>query len=183
MWLGRIRSHPARPCRGESISWKPGGRRHVVVAVAIGTRLAPYSLLLRLPRPRWTQWGDPQSATGSRTACTRVGVYNTRRMQSGVRAALWGTDLRTSVFFSFSFFFFFRSLSCARARARRRGLRIAERKEKRGNEGERNNNKKKEEKRNIISGKRRKEEREDIYIYIYIYIYICGGASQSIATR
>lgn len=33
--------------------------------------LAPYHHLpSRLPRPRWTQWGDRQSATGSRTACT-----------------------------------------------------------------------------------------------------------------
>lgn len=32
--------------------------------------LSPYYLPSRLPRPRWTQSGDPQSATGSRTACT-----------------------------------------------------------------------------------------------------------------
>lgn len=33
--------------------------------------VAPYYYLpSRLPRPRWTQWGDPQRATGSRTACT-----------------------------------------------------------------------------------------------------------------
>jgi len=53
-----------------TISQYPGGRRHVVVAVAVGTRLVSLLPLSRLPRPRWTQWGDPQSATGSRTACT-----------------------------------------------------------------------------------------------------------------
>ena len=75
-------THLAASSWRETTRGRCSGGRHEAAASRLPTTSPP-----RLPRPRWTQSGDPQSATGSRTACT-PSTRNTERCGCEQRVSL-----------------------------------------------------------------------------------------------